>query len=193
MIRVAKSEEKFINIKFDVGPFGLQLGTEGLYPVVKRILCQQTGDKGVKEGWQLLGINNQSFKGFDDDKIYDAIKSVKFPATLKFRYLVPPDIEEKQLLNQKLDFKGFSKVIRMHMHTDVLFRLHGAVYDWDLGDAAEEEEKRTWWKRGGTKGGGHTRKSSIAAYYTIGGRNQRMSKVDSDGNGFMSAQNMFKF
>jgi len=126
-----KEREIIIEKVFDSGPFGLQLKTNTIsaYPLVKKILIESSVEKGIQIGWQLVRINEISFKHCNDSMIYDAMKAVKFPAQAIFRQVVYPKIDESDeaVRTRKLDFTQFSRVIQMHAKTSAIFRLHGAI------------------------------------------------------------------
>uniref|UniRef100_A0A7S4DIU8 Rab-GAP TBC domain-containing protein n=3 Tax=Lotharella globosa TaxID=91324 RepID=A0A7S4DIU8_9EUKA len=157
-----EAEEKFVVKKFESGPFGLQLTTRsyGDYPMVKKILIETTQDMGIEVGWQLISINEVSFQNFDDNKIYETMKGVMYPALATFRMLKfphrngstvrSPSEEEKRTLS----LEKFSQVIQMHAKTKALFRLHGAVLEhWRPPDPKTAEVKRNKTQSKRTSGG----------------------------------------
>ncbi|GAB5362247.1 hypothetical protein AAMO2058_000781700 [Amorphochlora amoebiformis] len=134
-VKIGHSQENTVSKRFDEGPFGLQLNTEGVYPKITKILCLSTIEKGVKAGWELIGIDNISFKRFTYKDIYTALQKVKFPAVAHFRV--------RHLTGnprEKLALRHFAKIVSLHRETEILFRLQGAIYDWK--NISEQQKKK---------------------------------------------------
>ena len=128
---IEDAERKIVLKSFESGPFGLQLKTNGLgtFPIVNDINLDATKAKGIKIGWELLGINNRSFKDFDEKSVYDAIAKVEFPAVLKFRAKEAVGKKAEDAENYMLSSTRFAQVIQMHAKTYAIFRLHGTILE----------------------------------------------------------------